>query len=167
MENFCEPKPPLGELLQTAALISDSQIKVALYDRNYYQDLRLGEILALRGWIAQETADFFADRWWEIKVQSEKYPLGYYLNQAALLSESEIANILEEQPRLWLKFGSIAVLKGSISEATLDFFLKNLYPSETKQAAFIGKKTQTNSSEVTATESSKTIIDYEDIPWID
>jgi hypothetical protein len=127
----------------------------------------LGEILALRGWIEQKTADFFADRWWKLKSQSETYPLGYYLNEAGLLSESEITKILEEQPRLWMKFGSIAVLQGLIPQATLDFFLNNLYTSEIERSAFIGKRTQGDLSQTTATTTQpKPVIDYEDIPWI-
>jgi hypothetical protein len=79
MESISQPRPRLGELLQAASLISAAQIEVALYDSYYYEHLRLGEILALRGWIGQKTADFFADRWWELQSQSETYPLGYYL----------------------------------------------------------------------------------------
>jgi hypothetical protein len=165
MENLFQTRPRLGELLQAASLISASQIEVALYDSYYYEHLRLGEILALRGWIGQKTADFFADRWWELKSQSETYPLGYYLKEAGLLSESEIAKILEEQPRLWLKFGSIAVLQGLIPQATLDYFLKSLYTPEIERSAFIGKRTQGDLSQTTTTQT-KPVIDYEDIPWI-
>ncbi|HEY9768904.1 MAG TPA: hypothetical protein V6C71_10480 [Coleofasciculaceae cyanobacterium] len=50
---------PIGEILQEADLITSPQLEVALRDQNYYQDMRLGEILALRGWIKQDTADFF------------------------------------------------------------------------------------------------------------
>jgi hypothetical protein len=165
MENLSQSRPRLGELLQAASLISAAQIEVALYDSYYYEHLRLGEILALRGWIGQKTADFFADRWWELQSQSETYPLGYYLNEAGLLSESEIAKILEEQPRLWLKFGAIAVLQGFIPQDTLDFFLNSLYNPEIKRSVFIGKRTQNNLSQETTTQP-KPVIDYEDIPWI-
>ena len=54
---------PIGEILQEAGLITSPQLQVALRDQTYYQDMRLGEILALRGWVGQETADFFAQEW--------------------------------------------------------------------------------------------------------
>ncbi|NJO94433.1 MAG: hypothetical protein HC820_09080 [Hydrococcus sp. RM1_1_31] len=48
----------MGLVLQLAGLISAPQVEVALYDRVQYQELRLGEILVLRGWLKVETADF-------------------------------------------------------------------------------------------------------------
>ena len=50
---------PIGELLTSAGLISEGQLQTALYDQQAYQDMRLGEILATRGWLHQKTADFF------------------------------------------------------------------------------------------------------------
>ena len=54
-----QPKP-LGLVLQEANLLAVPQIQLALRDQISYPYLRLGEILAMRGWIKQETADFFA-----------------------------------------------------------------------------------------------------------
>ena len=53
----------LGMILLEADLVSVSQIQVALQDQLYRPDLLLGEILATRGWINPETADFFAQDW--------------------------------------------------------------------------------------------------------
>ncbi|GAB4538506.1 MAG: hypothetical protein Tsb0014_28200 [Pleurocapsa sp.] len=165
---------PIGKILQEACLVSKHQLEVALYDLDYYQDLRLGEILALRGWIKQDTVNFFVEQWNSlIKKQSIEYPLGYYLQQAALLNEAQIQSVLTEQKQIWMRFGAIAVLKGLIKQETIDFFLNNLFAEQSENSPFIGRKTINFNSRIN-TESSKnyleksnTEIDYEDIPWID
>jgi hypothetical protein len=48
--------------------------------------------------------------------------LDYYLQQAALLDEKQIKIILQEPKQLWVRFGSVAVLKGWLKQETLDFF---------------------------------------------
>ena len=154
----------LGETLYTAGLISESQIQVVLSDREYNPNLRLGEILAIRGWIEQQTADFFADEWQYSIEQPEKYPLGYYLQQAGLLKEHQIDSILQEQRQIWVKFGSVAVLQGFIKQSTLNFFLKHLFPSAMSESSFVSHKNQRKIESV----QPKAIveIDDEDIPWI-
>ena len=87
----------LGMVLQEASLVSKPQIDLALQDQSYYPNLRLGEILAMRGWLKQETADFFAQNWLNLVKQSTRKPLGYYLQQSALLEEKHIEAILKEQ----------------------------------------------------------------------
>ena len=49
---------PLGEILVEAGLVSLAQIEIALQEQSQ-SNLKIGEILALHGWIKQETADFF------------------------------------------------------------------------------------------------------------
>jgi hypothetical protein len=119
-------KKPLGIVLQQAALVSPAQIQLVLQDQKIYTDLKFGEILALRGWVKQETSDFFACEWSKILSDTKKRPLGYYLQQAGLLDEIQIDSILAEQKRLWLRFGALAVLQGCVKQDTIDFFLKNL-----------------------------------------
>ena len=80
----------LGETLKQAGLISDLQIQTVLEDRKYSHHLRVGEIMALRGWIRQKTADFFAEEWHHLINQSKKYPLGYYLEKSNLLTDKQI-----------------------------------------------------------------------------
>lgn len=152
----------LGATLQKAGLISDSQIQVALVDREYNQELRLGEILAIRGWIEPQTADFFAEEWQLLLEQQNKYPLGFYLEKSGLLTPEQIALILQEQKKLWLKFGSVAMLQGLIKQNTLDFFLNNLFSLSSSSSPQIGKK---NDSQVDY-KIDETEIDYDDIPWI-
>lgn len=165
MSDFTNAQP-LGKILQTAGLISDAQIQVALIDRQYNQDLRVGEILAIRGWIEQQTADFFAEEWQLLVQKPDKYPLGYYLERSGLLTTKQINSILKEQKQLWIKFGSVAIIQGLLDKTTVDFFLNNLFPHALLESHFIGRR---NSGQPIATvECSSTIpTDLEDIPWID
>lgn len=117
---------PLGLVLQRAGLVSPEQIKIALQDQARLPNRRLGEILALRGWIKPETVSFFAEKWPKLIEQKHKQPLGEYLKAAALLNEQQIGIILQEQKVTGLKFGILAVFQGLIEQATLDFFLEEL-----------------------------------------
>jgi hypothetical protein len=128
---------PLGNILQEADLVSASQIELALQDRTCYQDLRIGEILALRGWLKQETADFFVQQWPALLQQKQQMPLGYYLRAAGLLDEEQIRLLLSEQGRIGLRLGALAVLKGWLKPATLEFFLKYLCPDRQSESPFI------------------------------
>lgn len=121
---------PIGEILQEAGLITSPQLEVALRDQIYYEDMRLGEILALRGWIQQDTADFFVQEWFKLINKRIEHPIGYYLNKAGLLSEEDIKVILIEQHRTSLRFGDTAVRQGLIKQNTIEFFLENLFPSQ-------------------------------------
>ena len=127
---------PLGETLKHAGLISTPQIEVALRDHEYYQDMRLGEILASRGWIKQETADFFAEEWINLINQKANHPLGFYLKKASLLNDRQIQSILDEQKQNFLRFGTTAVIKGFLKQSTVDFFLKNLFPYQAVRSHF-------------------------------
>lgn len=130
---------PLGILLQEADLISTAQIEVALQDQNFDRDLKIGEILALRGWVKQQTADFFAQHWSTIEQQKMQAPLGYYLKSAGLLDEEQIQILLSEQNRIGLRLGALAVLKGWLKPSTLEFFLKHLCPQRQLESPFIQK----------------------------
>jgi hypothetical protein len=132
---------PLGAILEEAALVSHAQIEVALRDQMYYSDLKLGEILALRGWIKQETADFFVVYLPTLRKQVEKKPIGHYLQDAALLSEDQIKSILDEQKHTLVRFGALAVLKGYLKQGTVDFFVRYLYPEHQKGSLFMEKRT--------------------------
>ena len=124
---------PIGEILQDAGLITSPQLEVALRDQIYYQDMRLGEILALRGWIKQDTADFFVQEWFKLINKRIEHPIGFYLQKAGLLSEQDIKVILLEQHKYSLRFGDTAVKHGLIKPNTVEFFLQNLFPSQLRQ----------------------------------
>jgi hypothetical protein len=133
---------PIGEILQEADLISPAQIEVVLRDQTIYQDMRVGEILALRGWLKPETADFFVDKWPSLLRQQDKQPLGFYLQEAGLLDNQQIKEILglQKQEGHWVRFGKIAVVKGLVSKKTIDFFLNNLSCKYESETLFISRK---------------------------
>lgn len=120
--------PLLGEILQQAALISPQQVQLALKEQQDHADLKIGEILALHGWIAQDTANFFAQQWLDILKTPRCQPIGYYLQQASLLNEQQVQRILIEQRKMNLPFGELAVLDGFLKPQTRDFFLEQLPP---------------------------------------
>lgn len=121
---------PIGTILQEADLITPPQLEVALRDQAYYEDMRLGEILALRGWIKQDTADFFGQDWLKLVNTPIEHPIGFYLNKAGLISELDIQKILREQRANSLRFGDVAIKQGLLKPNTVNFFLQNLFPSQ-------------------------------------
>ncbi|KGF73115.1 hypothetical protein DO97_01910 [Neosynechococcus sphagnicola sy1] len=127
----------LGVILHEAGLISPPQIEVALREQAQLKHLQLGEILSLHGWLKQETADFFAERWGQLLNQDSDRPLGFYLKEAALLTEAQIQELLKEQWQTRARFGSLAVLKGWIKEPTLKFFIANLRPQHLTHSNYI------------------------------
>ena len=125
----CPSQTFIGEILLEAGLISSTQLKIALtFQRESSQELRLGDIIASKGWLKKETIDFL------LKIASPSYklkyttgqPIGYYLLKAGLLSSEQINQILQEQKKLGLKFCYLAVLRGFIKAETADFFIKNV-----------------------------------------
>ncbi|MEA5532987.1 hypothetical protein [Crocosphaera sp. XPORK-15E] len=129
--------PLLGEILREADLINSAQLQTALMDKSEHKWQRIGEILALRGWLKQETVDFFAEEWKTCLQQGAQYPIGEYLKQAALINEAQIQQILKEQQQLKLKFGEIAVAKGFVKQTTIDFFLHNLFGYCSQEFLFV------------------------------
>ena len=123
-ENFTVK--PLGAVLQQADLVSAAQIEIALREQTQDENRRLGEILALHGWLKQETADFFAEQWPTLVSQKLKQPLGQYLKEAALLDEEQISAILDQQRQTGLLFGTLTALKGWLKQTTINFFLEYL-----------------------------------------
>ncbi|MDJ0588377.1 MAG: tetratricopeptide repeat protein [Pleurocapsa sp. MO_226.B13] len=126
---------PLGLVLQTAGLVNSQQVQTALKEREFFPRLKIGEIMAKRGWISQQTADFFAEQWPQLLGSLPKQPIGQYFKAAGLLDESQIQMILREQADNNLKFGMLAVIKGMISQTTLDFFLEQLELAPTIEKA--------------------------------
>lgn len=118
---------PLGAILQQAGLVSAEQVNQALKQQKQTDsNLTIGEILAQDGKINPQTADFFAERWFSLVTEQPKKPIGQYLKQAALLNEQQIQAILVEQQSSRRKFGEVAIAKGWLKQATLDFFLSQL-----------------------------------------
>jgi hypothetical protein len=122
---------PLGAVLQQAGLVSEKQVKAALEEQKSTR-YRIGEILAAHGWIAQESADFFAEEWPQLKHQASRQKLGQYLRRAALLKDAQVESILAAQQQRGLKFGTLAVLNGWVRHQTVDFFLRYMSQPQTR-----------------------------------
>ncbi|WP_144439330.1 hypothetical protein [Geminocystis sp. NIES-3708] len=136
-------KKMTGEILEEAGLISSAQLKLALADQNQFLTLKIGEILALRGWLKQETVDFLVQLFFEPKIiRTEKqYPIGQYFKQAGLLTEDQINTIVKQQKQLGIKFCQLAVMKGFLHQQTVDFFLENLTHKKQKTLILDDDKT--------------------------
>ena len=163
-------QPRIGDILQDTGLISSGQLKVVLQDQGLYHDLRIGEILALRGWVKQQTIDFFVEQWPSILEQEELEPLGVYLKAAGLLDELQIQLILNEQETTGIKFCSLATIKGFLKQETVDFFVQHLVSQESENSHYIEKqegykpKRQTRQvSKAEKSEDKRTLTDKEDL----
>jgi hypothetical protein len=136
-----QPKTrPLGEMLQRAGLLSQAQLDVVLQDQQWQPDLRIGDILELRGWVKRDAIEFFAEQWPQLVTIGRDSPIGYYFQQAGLLSSQQVDALLKEQAQAGLRIGALAVLHGWLSQETLDWFLRSLAPEESASSAFIKRK---------------------------
>lgn len=117
---------PLGRVLERAGLISDFQISQALEIQSQSDRVGFGTILVSHGIIEQQTVDFFAEQLPKLVKQPQKQPLGYYLQEAALIESWQINSLLEEQKQTGTLLGELIVKKGWLSRKTLDFFLEYL-----------------------------------------
>ncbi|WP_017292824.1 hypothetical protein [Geminocystis herdmanii] len=160
-----------GEILQEAGLISPEQIKIALDVQRQCVALRIGEILAIKGWLKQETVDFLVTFCLEDKtITYNPKPIGYYFQKAGLLTEEQVNNILKDQKKLGIKFCYLAVMKGFLPEKTADFFLENI-TTKIPESPIINDKlpTETVIGDPNLYESIKdqdTIINHNDIKEI-
>lgn len=122
------PMGNITDILIQAGLLNEVQVQVALHDQTIHPDLRLSEIVALRGWLAEETVDFF-ELLWHMRVQQpERRNIGQYFLEARLITEVQLHDVLAEQRISTLRFGEIAVLKGYVKEETVRFFVQHLFP---------------------------------------
>lgn len=137
-ENEYSNQQPLGEVLVEAGLVSPRQIDQALEEQRGNSQFLIGEILALRGLLRQETANFFVEDWPKLIRRRSKKRIGDYFKQAALLNEAQIIEVVREHQRTGLRFGNVAVLQGFISEQTRDFFLVHLCPHELDESLLEG-----------------------------
>ncbi len=126
--NNSQPKKPLGEMLLEAGLVSISQIEMALEEQKE-NNIKIGKILAYHGWIKQETADFFAEKWSRFLRKSARRPIAFYLFAAGLLDQKQLA-FLKQQQRQTIsetRLHCLALEQGYIKQVTINFFLKYLY----------------------------------------
>ncbi|WP_036478675.1 hypothetical protein [Myxosarcina sp. GI1] len=153
----------IGRVLLEADLVSPPQLDVALHDRLAYPDFRLGEILAMRGWLKSETADFFAEDWLELTRKQIRKPLGYYLQKSALLETKHIETILKEHKHTGVRFGTVAVLQGLLKSKTLDFFLTYLFPQEVNASPLLSKHQPNYNIEQQSTRENSNLKGFENI----
>ena len=106
-----------------------------------YEDFKIGEILSLRGWVKQDTCDFFVTRWPDILTSlsvSQRQKIGFYLLEAHLLTPEQKIKILEIQQQNNALFGHIAATQGFVKQQTVDFFVKQLMqPTPGKSQPFL------------------------------
>jgi hypothetical protein len=140
---------PLGQILQQAGLLNQVQVDLILRDQTTYgYGLTFGEILVLRGWVKQETCDFFVSRWSAIQSAVQQgtdcRKIGEYLLEAHLLDARQIQAILRDQRMRNLPFGQIAVAKGYLRQETLDFFVQNIltYTKQHQEIAYYIQRAQ-------------------------
>ncbi|MGK7956067.1 MAG: hypothetical protein AB4063_12580 [Crocosphaera sp.] len=140
-----QSKQRLGSILQEAKLITAYQVETALKEQKNHPQRRLGEILAEKGWVKQQTADFFAEEWEKVIQQAQQgtpQSLGYYLREAGLIDDHQLRAILAEQGqgRMWMRIGALAVLKGWLNQTTVDFLLQHLHPDKAGDSPFLKAK---------------------------
>ncbi|WP_190694083.1 hypothetical protein [Nodosilinea sp. FACHB-141] len=127
-------------MLQRAGLLSQAQLDVVLQDQQWQPDLRIGDILELRGWVKRDAIEFFAEQWPKLATIGRDNPIGYYFQQAGLLNSQQVDALLREQAQAGLRIGALAVLHGWLSQETLDWFLRSLAPEESASSAFMKRK---------------------------
>ncbi|MBE9111911.1 hypothetical protein IQ273_21120 [Nodosilinea sp. LEGE 07298] len=131
-------------MLRRAGLLSQAQLDVVLQDQQWQPDLRIGDILELRGWVKRDAIEFFAEQWPKLATGGRDNPIGYYFQQAGLLDSQQVETLLKEQQQAGLRIGALAVLRGWLSQETLDWFLRSLAPEESASSAFIKRRQSNN-----------------------
>ena len=133
-----ESKKPLGEILLEAGLVSIYQIEVALKEQKEC-DYKIGELLSFYGWLKQETADFFVEKWPSLLKKNQKRPVSYYLFAAGLLNKKQLQSLkhLQKQQNSGLRLHELAIKQGYLKEITIDFFLRYLLNLDNCQNQFI------------------------------
>lgn len=124
---------PLGAVLQQAGLVSAAQVSLALQEQTINQH-RLGDLLCEHGWLHKPTAHFFAEQWPTLFHDLDLLPIGQYLRQAHLLTDTQIDYLLEQQNLTQLRFGVLAVANGWIKLKTINFFLTHLHLQDIPQS---------------------------------
>ena len=127
-DKFTFANKPLGEILMEAGLVSASQIEMALNEQKTH-NLKIGEIFALRGWIKQQTADFFVEKLPSLIAEETKKPLAYYFKESGLLTTEDINNLIKIQKRKKqkMRFHRLAIEQGYLKPLTVDFFLGAIF----------------------------------------
>mgnify|MGYP006271903327 CR=1 FL=1 len=169
---------PLGTVLLRGGLISPAQVEVALVDQRHNPNLRIGDVLELRGWLHRSTLDFFSEEWPQLVAKGAEHPLGVYLQKAGLLTQKQLESLLQEQLQTGLRIGALAVLHGWLKQETLDLFLRGIAPEHQTDSAFKPLRQHLEDEDAPAGEEIDMLTQGaasnapqddsdEDIPWVD
>lgn len=129
---------PLGLVLRKAGLVSAQQIDLALQESSNLPKCNLGEILAIRGLINPQTANFFAETWPRILAGES-------------LTFSELNRELKASNENIFQEGLVSVSQRQNSSSVtamppLGQFLRAAHLIDDQQIAFILQLQQTSSS---------------------
>lgn len=116
---------PIGHYLMAAGLVTQVQIDVALVEQSQ-TGVCLGNILAEKGWLKQQTVDFMVEQ-----IQRQQQPparayrkFGEYLVEAGLVTEADVQAALAEQQLTGIRLGAILASRGLIGQQTVDFLVE-------------------------------------------
>ena len=108
--------------LTKAGLVSEEQMEMAIAYLNKYRDLSLERVIFLRGWLSQETLEFFGKGLPKLIERGEKIPLVKILELASILNGEQINKLVKYQEERGKKVSSSLIEMGYIKESTLNFF---------------------------------------------
>ena len=111
-----------------AGLVSTFQIEIAL-SRQKKSGLKIGQILASYGWIKQQTADFFVEKWPIVLRKPKERPLLFYLFLAGLINHEQLSILKRRQKEInsKVRLHLLAIEQGYLKQETVDFFLRYLF----------------------------------------
>lgn len=134
----------IGQLLKEAGIIAQPQLDLVLANQRMpvYSEMRLGELLMLRGWVSEQTMSFFVFRWSEIireaKTGKRKVKLGQCIYEADLITREQVLALLREKKASKTDPYSLMLAHGYISQKTMNYFIKNLFHTK-KAKQYISK----------------------------
>lgn len=125
------PKMPIGFTLQRAGLISPEQLVQVREIQAQSRHVLFGEVLVERGWLSQQTVEFFAERLPKLVNLRDQLPESHYLELSGLVDPDSLALLTQEQRQTNLSLFDLAVHRGVLAEATAEFLrdLLGLPPS--------------------------------------
>ncbi|MBE9028463.1 WecB/TagA/CpsF family glycosyltransferase [filamentous cyanobacterium LEGE 11480] len=118
----------IGRYLIEAGLVTQAQVDAALIEQGE-SGIRLGSILAGKGWVQQQTVDFLVQQIQQRISQqhSRAYrKFGEYLVEAGLVTEDDVQAALAEQQLTGMRLGSILAGRGLIGQQTVDFLVEQV-----------------------------------------
>lgn len=131
------PQMPIGFTLQRAGLISPEQLVQVREIQAQSRHVLFGEVLVERGWLSQQTVDFFAERLPKLVNLRDQLPESHYLELSGLVDPDSLALLNQEQRQTNQSLFDLAVHRGVLAETTAEFLrdLLGLAPSRRRPVA--------------------------------